>query len=382
VLRLIPPPPHRGDDGVAAVLTVTVVGLVSLVLLSLVVDVGQMYEERRQLQNGADAAAVAVAADYLAARRQGQTYQNSTATSTAADLADRNARDGTASVSGVYGTPWGTTGPAQRNAYDPPAATYGKYVEVRTRTQAAGGGNLLPFSFSSGGATISAVGRASWGGLGSYASFPITMSICEWDAATSSGTRYAPAPPYPPNPASALEDTVELQSAAGTGCNRGPANQFAPGGFGWLDGGGDCEVASIANGWVQGSTGSSELNGCRDLLDQIITNRRTVFLPVFDQVTGTGSSARYHVVGYAAVVFTGYSLPGHDVDSWLTARGKKDCPTAGGSSGNGNGNGKGGGGSGGNQGNCLFALFTQALAPQDGQVGGSDFGVTTVRLVR
>jgi hypothetical protein len=265
----------------------------------------------------------------------------------------------------VYGSPWGTSGAAPRNAYDPPAATYSAYVEVRTSTRTAGG-NLLPFFFSSGGATISAVGRASWGGLGSYATFPITMSICEWNATTSGGTSYAPAPPYPPNPATSLEDTVNLQNSSGTGCNRGPANQFAPGGFGWLDGGASCQVTSTADGWIQGSTGSSELNNCRALLDQVIANRQTVFLPVFDAVTGTGSNAQFHIVGYAAVVFTGYTLPGKDNKSWLTGRGKKDCPSQGS----------------GTQGSCLYTLFTRALAPQAGQLGGSDFGVTAVRLVR
>ena len=355
---------RKPDDGVAAVLGVTVIGLVSLAILSLVVDVGRMFEERRQLQNGADAAATAVARDYLAARRQGQTYAAAAAETTAQDLADRNSRDGASDVF-VYGTPWGTTGPTARNAYDPPAATYAGYVEVRTKTRTTSGA-VLPFFFSSGGATVSAVGRASWGGLASYATFPITMSICEWNAATNNGTRYAPTPPYPPNPAASLEGTVNLQDSKSTGCNRGPANQFVPGGFGWLDGGGDCEVSSDAGGWVQGSTGSSELSDCRDLLDDVIADRTPVFLPVFDDLTGTGSNARFHIVGYAAVVFTGYSLPGKDIKSWLTGRGKTDCPKSGPST----------------QGSCLYTLFTRALAPQDGNLGGPDFGATAVRLVR
>ncbi len=356
---------RKPDDGVAAVLGVTVIGLVSLAVLSLVVDVGRMFEERRQLQNGADAAAIAVARDYLAASQRNQPYSSGSAASTAEDLADRNARDGVSSVSGVYGTPWGTTGPAPRNAYDPPAATYGKYVEVRTQTQTTGGA-VLPFFFSSGGATVSAVGRASWGGLAGYSGFPITMSICEWNAATGNGTTYAPAPPYPPSPSPSVEGAVNLQNSKGTGCNRGPANQFVPGGFGWLDGGGDCEATTDAGGWVQGSTGSSELNSCRTLLQQVVRDRTPVFLPVFDQVTGTGNNAAFHVVGYAAVVFTGYSLPGQDSTSWLTGRGKKDCPNQGPST----------------QGSCLFTLFTRALAPQDAALGNSDFGATAVRLVR
>jgi len=52
----------RNDDGSIAII-VAIVMVVLLGMATLVVDVGRLYVERRQLQNGADAAALAVAVD-------------------------------------------------------------------------------------------------------------------------------------------------------------------------------------------------------------------------------------------------------------------------------------------------------------------------------
>jgi hypothetical protein len=350
---------------VTAVVTALVIALVALPLLSYVVDVGRLFEQRRQLQNGADAAALAVAVDYLRSRTGPGGYSEATATTTAAGLAASNYRNSPGPDAKVYGTPWRTVGPPRAgNGYEPPDRTSSSppYVQVHVSAPNADRG----FLFSFGGATVSATARATWGGLKGAATLPITLSICEWNTSTSGGTRYAPAPPYPPNPDPALEGTVALQSSSGTGCNRGPANQFVPGGFGWLDGGGTCTVTSAADGTVQGSTGSSELSNCRKLLDQVIAAKQVVFLPVFDAVSGTGSNARFHIAGYAAVVFTGYSVPGKDSTSWLTGRGKKDCPNT----------------SSGTQGSCFYTLFTEALAPAGSELVDTELGVSVVRVVR
>ena len=56
-LRLL----RRDERGVVAVLVGLLIGGVLLGLGALVIDVGQLYQERAQLQNGADAAAIAVA---------------------------------------------------------------------------------------------------------------------------------------------------------------------------------------------------------------------------------------------------------------------------------------------------------------------------------
>jgi len=369
----------RKDDGAVAVVTAVVLAFLSLAMLGLVIDVAQAFEERRQLQNGADAAAMAVAAAYL---DSGGSLTPSEARNIARDLATRNARDGAGAVYGIYGRDAGdplfdgAVGPTLSPGYDPPVADYPSYVEVRTETETAEGGSVLPFLFSGEQGAVTAVGRASWGPVGRLRGLPVTMSICEWAAATSDGTLYAAPPPYPPDPDASLEATVHLQDSSGTGCDRGPANQFVPGGFGWLEGGDDCEVTTDADGVAPGATGSSQLPDCRDVLDQMIHDREVVFVPVHDAVTEDGG---YHISGYAAFVITGYALPGLDTPSWLTGRGSKDCAAPAGTEPPAAG---GGGGGGNTQGQCLFGLFTEALAPSADGAGGVEFGATAVQLVR
>src|SRR5687767_11837374 len=90
----------RKDDGAVAVVTAVVMAFLCLSMLGLVIDVAQTFEERRQLQNGADAAAMAVAAAYL---DSGGSLTPSEARAIARDLATRNAGDGAGAVYGIYG---------------------------------------------------------------------------------------------------------------------------------------------------------------------------------------------------------------------------------------------------------------------------------------
>ena len=69
---------------------------------ALVIDVGQLYAERRELQNGADAAALAVAQDCAG----GDCLDETT---TADTYADDNAHDGEAGVDEVCGSGPGLT---------------------------------------------------------------------------------------------------------------------------------------------------------------------------------------------------------------------------------------------------------------------------------
>ena len=63
------------------------------------IDVGQLYQERAQLQNGADAAALAVAKSCILG-----TCTAGTALSTAQTYANENASDGSAGVGTICGS--------------------------------------------------------------------------------------------------------------------------------------------------------------------------------------------------------------------------------------------------------------------------------------
>src|SRR5215212_7544754 len=99
------------------------------------------------------------------------------------------------------------------------------------------------FSGASDNGTVSTRAVVTWGALGAYAGLAVTMSACEWAAATAGG--YAPAGPYPPNPSASFERVIKLHTTAGVpGCKAGPSGADAPGGFGWLDHNSSCEASS------------------------------------------------------------------------------------------------------------------------------------------
>src|SRR5690349_8936465 len=96
---------RRGDAGGAAVIVaILLAGGVLLGMTALVVDVGQLYAEREELQSGADAAAMSVALD--CAQRGNTTRSNecTAAPSTVGGYADRNAKDGASAIVRVCGS--------------------------------------------------------------------------------------------------------------------------------------------------------------------------------------------------------------------------------------------------------------------------------------
>ncbi len=161
---------------------------------ALVIDVGQLYQERAELQNGADAAALGVAKSCALG-----TCDPSVATSYAdanASAADRRHRP---SGPGLRLRGPGEL-PGQHGRHDrlpaaPPAGT--NYVDVHTATQTASGSTLLPPAFArtllgnSGyqGTTVAACAQAEWGAPAAATTVAVTISACEWDQATSRAPR-------------------------------------------------------------------------------------------------------------------------------------------------------------------------------------------------
>lgn len=355
----------RRDDG--AVSTIVAILAASGLLLgigALVVDVGQIFAERRQLQNGADAAALALAQDCAA----DVDCDAAAGTATSQVYADANARDGATGVDNVCGNA-GTlpSCPAPSGSiYDceptPPAGT--EYVEVRTRTRTGGGSTLLPPTFARAlagnaaydGTSVTACSRASWGPPAQARTLAMTISLCEWDAMTSGGTTYAPAPPYPPNPSPSAERKIALHGS-GNDCAGSVSGWDLPGGFGWVDDTESCQV-DIEDETYSADPGVSAPSDCRTALEEARTGRYPVYLPIYDGVTGTGNSVTYHLKGFAAFIVTGYSLPGLSAPSWLT--GTSYCSGAD---------------------KCVYGFFTEALAPGDEIGTGPDLGLRTVVMI-
>lgn len=169
-LRLL----RRDDRGAVGVLIALLIGSgVLLGMAALVIDVGQIYQNRAELQNGADAAALAIARQCALG-----TCASGSALATAATFADSNASaltQGTAGVSAVCGS----DGLGSCSAYigsgltDCPADPTDdlvNFVDVQTETKLPSGSTLLPPVFGStlvgnstyDGTTVKACAQAEW----------------------------------------------------------------------------------------------------------------------------------------------------------------------------------------------------------------------------
>jgi Flp pilus assembly protein TadG len=258
-----------GEHGASAVL----LALLMVPLLgfaAIAVDVGKLYAEKAKLQVAADAAALAVAAD--CARGACGDMQATAQTLVTANLG------GATAAPPVLGT-------------DPPSVT----VTGNQPTE-----HWFAPVIGHDSTNVSATAVVGWGAPGGgTAVLPLIFSWCEWSFQTGGAL-----------PSTTTERTILLPKTSDSGCT-GPSNLFVPGGFGWLDtvGGNTCKAMSKVGGWYGSETGNNPSQGCQpgDLGALI---GKTFLLPVFDDVSGTGSGAEYHVYGYVAFHLTGYYFAG------------------------------------------------------------------------
>jgi len=323
---------------------------------ALTIDVGNINADRRQLQNGSDAVALAVARTCAITG----TCPNAN-DSTLKPLANANAADGFTKIRRVDGqTPWTTstgtptasgtqaicgvgpglyfcptswtssTGNLQECPPVSSASSAANYVRVYAETESANAAHdtILPYSF---GAAIAGAGTGAnqqtcssvaWGTIAGGPA-PITISYCEWAHATGndpanpgSGTGtyaaspdatapgYGGAPPQPawPYPAAPLpaapipgnEIIISLQGTANTTCPTWNGHDV-PGGFGYLSTASSCNTPVSPTGWLQTSPGNSLTSACD--FSQFFNT--VIYLPVFDctKFSNTGSPTSPPIAG-------------------------------------------------------------------------------------
>jgi hypothetical protein len=292
-------------------------------MAALVIDVGQIYQNRAELQNGADAGALAVA------RQCGLGNCTSTLT-TALNYANANA-------SALTGYSAGVTTVCGRDDQDPgaltscPASIEGSaltdcpqdptngasFVDVLTSTKLASGSTLLPPVFAEtlvggstyDGTTVKACAQAEWGTAEEANALAMTISVCQWQDLTSSGGSG-----FGTNVPVYVKDN-KLKPCSG------PAGQNVAGGFDWLQttGTSPCTAAiDLTTSTTASNTGASVSDGCKTVLQQDIDSQASVFVPVFGcpdpplvvtwcPVMNTGNNATYYIIGLASFVITGYS---------------------------------------------------------------------------
>jgi len=325
---------HRDDSG-AVLALVAIMTVVLLGMGALVIDVGQLYVERRELQNGADAAALAVAQDCAGGDCRDET-------ATARTYANDNAKDGKAGVDEVCGS-----GPGLTPCTTPPAgAPASSWVEVDTITP---DDDQVDFVFApilghdTGEAGASAV--AAWGTLSKATTMPLTFSKCEYielGGNVQTGT-------FP----SGL-NTIYFHNTSDAGtCPAGPSGADLPGGFGWLAPTATCGVEVTADGWVNDKTGNGVPNTC----DPSKWRNNEVLVPIYDNTNDlNGSNGKYHVAGFAGFRVHGYRFPGNDWDNGFPCGRPKGGTT------------------------YICGEFTQVVA--NGEIGtGPDYGAHAVQMV-
>lgn len=257
----------KAEHGATAVLmAVLMVPLIAFLGIS--IDVGALYAERAQLQNGADAAALAIAQDCAGGAC-------GAASTRAATFANANANDGTANVL----TP-----------------SIGAGTVTVTSSTRDGGNNAMahPFAALVGATptTVHAQATAVWGGpRKSAVVLPLAMSFCEFRAA--------------------LDGRLQLiRYDQNLSCPSRDGHPI-PGGFGWLQpGSASCgAVIDIALARIASDPGNNFPHGC----DSILTGLRgqTVLVPIFDDAPNvTRPVAWYHIYGFAAFTVTGWKFSG------------------------------------------------------------------------
>ena len=360
------------DDGAVAVVFALFLSLASFGLLAISVDVGAAYSESRQLQNGAEAAALAAARD--CANATTPCTSSAEATSTAIQgLANDNANDGAAAIDEVCGsggalTPCAAAAAAPAHWDCGPAPASGNYAQVRTSTRMPDGSTLLPSWFlhllpgagSYVGSTVRSCARAAWGPAGGLnaATMPFTISLCEWTTLTSGGQSVAPPPPYPPWP---TERALYLHTSTQAGsCNQGPSGADLAGGFGWLQTDSTCTFTQVVDGWYADDTGRPPPTSCADEMTAL--RGHVINIPLYDDLAGTGSNGTYRLAGFAPFYLTGYyALASDNLPSLVNGVAK--CP------------------SGSSSDTCIKGFFTSDVTPVAGTIGtGPDYGTVVVQL--
>jgi hypothetical protein len=137
-MRTLSEQPRDERDAGAVLIWVALTMVVLLGVGALVIDIGRLYVERRELQNGADAAALAVAQDCAGGDCEDDA-------GTAKNYADLNANDGASAIR--PGTPCGNGVGLPACADGAPSGISGAtgWVRVGTSTLTSDGGEEVSF---------------------------------------------------------------------------------------------------------------------------------------------------------------------------------------------------------------------------------------------
>jgi len=333
MLRLNPSKPRRiGNEDGAVVVIVAVFLVVAVGLGALVVDTGGLYWERRQLQNAADAGALALAADCA----EGLIDCDAAVGVLAAAIqpfVDGNANDGRTGlpVEMAHGADPERCEPGSTAAANP--LTGAGTVKVTTETVDASNGdaNFLTHAFASifgiDTTTVSACATAAFGYASSLRTMPLVISACNFNLEPEEGP---PTQTFEGKHPILDATIVKLMFHQGTGGSEdgckaetgkdASGDGVLPGGFGWLENDGNCEIVTNLVGddeWVHKDPGVNPECGSAELRKFL---GKVIQLPVFNDFCKPHRSQpdcpsynnkdKYRVKTYASFYLLGYKLGG------------------------------------------------------------------------
>lgn len=351
----------RKERGASAVIFgLLLVPLIGTLAIS--VDVGGLYAEKAQLQNGADAAALAVA--YECAVDNDCTGSGTIASGYAA----ANALDG-------FTTSFAPTFPAPQTVR----------VDVETENSDGSDGLRHPFAAVLGfdATTVPAHAVAIYGAPSAGNVIPLALSYCDFAEAETG-------------------ELTMVEYDQNKTCN-GPDGKPIMGGFGWLDqGSGEClAYVDLEDGTVGSDPGIDPPQNCESLLQALqnatTPEERTVYLPIYkcssdpedaDCSNGiNGQHGEFVIWQFAAFEVTGWMFSG--VGNALMYNPDPNAPGCAANNGGGGGPGGGGGNQGGggaNNNNCrgIQGFFKEYISlEQFAEISTtpSGTGLTAVKLI-
>ncbi len=314
--------PGRRDDrgAVAVIVAMLLAGGVLLGFLALVIDVGQLYVERQQLQSGADNAAIAVAK--ACSIDTADCANSGAAIALAEHYADANADDKHSHVAEVCGRVPGNKLPdcsppaTNLTACIKDAPATDSYVEVRLTTEMGDGSFVLPPVFAQAvagnehyaGTSVGACGRAGW--ESSVNVLSMTISRCEYDAVPHKDVAPASADANDEYNIMIWQDPFDC-SDIDLEDNYSPPPGWGDGQLGFINTDDSCTRPIPDDGNVDGQFWEHRIltvlpQSCETTMRQLIATQTSVYLPVYDEQTLPGGEALFHIGWLVRFTVTGF----------------------------------------------------------------------------
>ena len=316
-------PRLNNDRGaVAVIVAILMVPLLGFAAIS--IDIAATHAEKQQLQNGADAAALAIAQD-----------------------CSREACDETKIKAQAFATANSNTGNAEADLPIVPTANSGRVTVYNSATREHWFAPILGVDSTD----IRTSATAGWGTPSAgTARLPLVFSWCEFMAQTNNGVV-----------SGTTERTIFLSKKSGTGCH-GSSGLAVPGGFGWVkqDPGEKCTATSEIDGLLYSDPGNNQK--CTNEQFAALVGK-TILLPIFGRDDGRNPGRNQQQSGISILNNDPCNKPGKGNERKCREQGGGGGDGGGGGGEDDGGEGGGGdddGGSGGSGNNAWYRVHAYA----------------------